>query len=263
MNYLKLLLAFGVSSTLPLAAKHDPALAPHYIRTYVGAAGGFGRLLIHEQLTNPNSYSANEGECSVKQRVWAMSSQFATGTPEAGRFGLSAFFRLDIGGAPSKWYWQRAVNPPAPPAEQKDFNLFLYMRMGIGFARSFNDHMMIGIRYYNSYNADAMRATYSNADDAASLGVYGCYDRLSFNIGYSDDNIPGILVNSSAWSFMQADLRYHMGNWDEDRLGWYIGLDYEKSFLQGTALENNGTNVGTQSGSVNFVMFSVGICGPR
>jgi hypothetical protein len=99
-----------------------------------------------------------------------------------------------------------------------------------------------------------MRSSYGNADDAAVLGFFFANNRIGLDLNYASDKIPGVLVKSDVWDYLQCNLRFRLTNGE---FALYAGLRYEHSILQ---TDRSSLNLdGHQKATVNSLLFTIGL----
>lgn len=224
---------------------------------YLALGGGVGKLKGTESLANPSIYSNNTGEFQVKSRSFAMSTIY-TSYGESNGFHLGIYAGATLGGAISERYYIRSYLLNKEKVWVEDFNFLGDLRLGAQAIYRLNDQKaFVGIRYFNNWNGDGMRTYYGNNDDAAMIGCFGALKNISLDLQFGSDKIPGFLVDSYVWDFLQAELRWKLGNWDDGNYSWLLIFRYEYSILKDRVLNYNGP-IGTQNARANALMISIG-----
>ncbi len=241
---------------LILGAQVHAVVMPFGTSSYLGLGGGFGRSGgVGLSLTDPS----RNGEYFVKGKYFAMDFQFSRlfGSDEKGfKFG---YFGCGVLGAfTSDWY---IIQTDAFDRTQYWQEGFDFMGgFGLGLQTAYNlpeKDMVIGLRYYNYYSGDGLRAGFTNSDDGACLGLFAGNNKIGIDVSYVSGKIPGILVNSDAWNYVMTGIRYNITTWDDDAMVFYGGLRHEYSML---VPEESLLNLGnTVSGYANTFLFTIGI----
>ncbi len=228
-------------------------------RTFYLALGyGFGNLNGTESLTNPTIYSNNTGEFKVRSRSFAMSTIYS-GYGKSNGIHLGIYSGATIGGAISKRYYIRSYNLNKDKVWVEEFNFLGDLRLGIQTTYRINEKKaFVGIRYFNNWNGDGLRTYYGNSDDAATIGCFGAFKNISLDIHYASDKIPGFLVDSHVWDFIQTELRCKLANWNDGNYSCLLTFRYEYSILKDRVLYYNGP-IGNQKANANAFMISIGI----
>lgn len=114
----------------------------------------------------------------------------------------------------------------------EEFDIIADFRLGLALNYELpKQNMMATFRYFNWYNAGGVRAYYDNSDDAAALALGLSWKYFSAVYSYASDKIPGVLVNSDAWTYQQIEFRARAKEWKEDKMVMSLGLRFENSRL--------------------------------
>ncbi len=223
--------------------------------SYLGLGYGFGSTLGKSTLAQPN-INNDQGEYFCKTRDWGMDFAFSPigGKDQSGlKFGF--YFAGTLGGSNSSYY---VIDPnylDRTKYWKEGFEALINLKLGLQTAYYIKEKQtLIGLRYFNCYAGDALRASYSNSDDAAVLGLFFANDRIGLDLNFASQKIPGFLVNSEAWNYLQFNSRFKLTNGDDFAL--YAGLRYEHSVLQS---EKSLLIIdGTQKATCNSFFLTVG-----
>ena len=117
-----------------------------------------------------------------------------------------------------------------------DFGLYIDWKVGFSLNYSLPDQQTtFGLRYFNWYQGNAFGGTYSNADDAAAIGLTSNYKKFGFSYSYGSAKIPGVLVNSQAWNSNEIELRYQLVYKEKTLGGTILGIRCLRQTLQPSA----------------------------
>lgn len=209
---------------------HAQVIYPFGNASYLGFGFGQGTTRTTTQSTSPNG-SNGEYYCKSKLLAFRWGFSHLGGGKKSVHFGY--YFAGMIGASPSKFYIIPTNSGIKDPTWQTDLNVLAEFKLGLQAAYMHKkSNSIVGLRYFNCYAADALRSAYGNKDDGATLGLFYGGERLGVDMNYTSAKIPGILVDSKAWTYYQIDTRYKVGNWDDGDMTWYVGLRYEYSVLK-------------------------------
>lgn len=162
----------------------------------------------------------SQGDYHTKTNAYAFYFNFASMRQTKG-IHAGALFSLALGGSSDKYMGENLGGgwSDIDGVWGKDFGLFIDMRVGPTLYYTLPDQkLIVGFRYFNWYNSNAFGGTYSNADDAASIGATILFNKLGFDYSYGSDKIPGVLVNAHAWNLNEVAFRYQL-KYNEDTNG--------------------------------------------
>lgn len=223
--------------------------------SYLGLGYGFGSTLCKSTLEQPNANN-DQGEYFCKTRDWGMDFAFSPigGKDQSGlKFGI--YFAGSLGGSNSSYYLIDPNYLDRTKYWKEGFEALINLKLGLQTAYYIKEKQtLIGLRYFNCYAGDALRASYSNSDDAAVLGLFFANDRIGLDLNFASRKIPGFLVNSEAWNYLQFNSRFRLTNGDDFAL--YAGLRYEHSVLQSE--KSLLILAGNQKATANSLFFTLG-----
>lgn len=196
---------------------------------YLGFLAGKGVMHGKESLVggpNPtNDYATYE----AKTTPFAMTALFEThGTK---KINLGTYMGATIGAGNTKYFYDIKNTTLDGPGESFDF--LLDMRIGLQLTHaSDNNEYFFGLRYFNWYNGDALRSQYTNADDAAAIGLFGGYKNWGIDLNIAPKHLPGFLVRNE-FNYGQLEIRYKGASFDNNNYALFLGTRIEISSYKG------------------------------
>lgn len=211
-------------------------VSPLHYRNFMGLGYGKGVTRCISTLSNGNT---EEYYCKTNDYLYTFNINTLSHSDKSGfKFGI--YLDGTIGFSVSDWYIRNGPNPDI--TWQNDFGVLMNCNLGLQAGYYFKDaNMVLGLRYFNNYNADQIRSGYGNADDPASIGLFFTKNSLDADFSYGSDKIPGLLVRSPVADILRFNCRYNIPrkNFEDGDALMCVGLRYEYNrFLENDSFIN-------------------------
>ena len=188
-----------------------------------------GALFGHGRSSGPavdQSALYGQGTYHTRTNAYAFAFNFTTVSHKKG-IRLGPIFSMALGGSSDKFMgkdlgggWSNTDG-----VWGKDFGLFVDWKIGASLNYVLPDQQTtFGIRYFNWYQANCFGGTYSNADDAAAIGISANWKKFGLSYSYGSDKIPGVLLNGHAWNSTEIEARYQLKYKEDTKGGMIVGI---------------------------------------
>lgn len=188
----------------------------------LGALYGYGRSL---GPAVDQSALFGQGTYHTRTHVFAFAFHFNTVRHKKG-LGLGPVFSMALGGSADKYMGENLGGGWSNIDGVWGSGMSLVVDWKIGASLNYclpDKQTTFGIRYFNWYQSNCFGGTYSNADDAAALGITVNYKKFGFGYSYGSPKIPGVLVNSHSWSSSELEARYQVKYNSKTKGGIIVG----------------------------------------
>lgn len=206
-----------------------------------------GALYAKTIINGPASQQSSlytQGTYHLKSNAWAFLFSFNKMSHKKG-LSLGPIFTCALGGSMDH-FMRDDLGPGNSNIDGvwgKDFAIYIDWKIGLGLNYALPDKKVnFGLRYFNWYQGNPIGGSYSNADDAASLGLVVNWKKFGLTFSHGSDRIPGVLVNSHSWNSNEIEFKFQAKYNEKTRDGVIVGARYHSQIMQsGSGIANPNT----------------------
>jgi hypothetical protein len=195
-------------------------------KIYMSLTAGYG-MLNGTSTYNTNFFSSITSENErITNIPLALNFHFNSIGKKRINFGAYGSFMAGAGNSKSKITSQ----PDGKTSYYESLDPAIAVKLGPQINYIFKDtSFLIGIRYFNWYMDEGLRAPNSIEDDGAAIGIYLANKIFGLDINYAPKNLPGVLVYNDC-DLLQIEFRYKARkNFTNTKISRIFGIRYEYS----------------------------------